>query len=339
MTDVARAPIRWNRRQFLGAAGAAAVWPAAVAGCTPGEAGRSSAGGVTITHAFGDTTVPAPPTRVVSAGLTDQDDLLSVGVVPVAVTTWFGDQPFGVWPWAQPKLGSATPAVLNLDNGIQIDQIAMLKPDLIVAVNAGLDADTYQKLSEIAPTIAQSGDDAFFEPWRQQAAAIGAAVFKKAEMATLVEAVDAKFAAVAQANPTFKDRTAVLLDGYFTGDTITATVAGWRTEFLTAMGLTVPDAVKGFASGDHAMIARGAASNARQGRRPDLVHRQRRRTGRAARRPGGGRIDRLVTTPQRLHDGGTVRGDRLRFPAVVSAGGRSAAAPAASGTGLTAVIG
>ena len=257
MTDVARAPIRWNRRQFLGAAGAAAVWPAAVAGCTPGEAGRSSAGGVTITHAFGDTTVPAPPTRVVSAGLTDQDDLLSVGVVPVAVTTWFGDQPFGVWPWAQPKLGSATPAVLNLDNGIQIDQIAMLKPDLIVAVNAGLDADTYQKLSEIAPTIAQSGDDAFFEPWRQQAAAIGAAVFKKAEMATLVEAVDAKFAAVAQANPTFKDRTAVLLDGYFTGDTITATVAGWRTEFLTAMGLTVPDAVKGFASGDHAMIARG----------------------------------------------------------------------------------
>ena len=257
MTDVARAPIRWNRRQFLGAAGAAAVWPAAVAGCTPGEAGRSSAGGVTITHAFGDTTVPAPPTRVVSAGLTDQDDLLSVGVVPVAVTTWFGDQPFGVWPWAQPKLGSATPAVLNLDNGIQIDQIAMLKPDLIVAVNAGLDADTYQKLSEIAPTIAQSGDDAFFEPWRQQAAAIGAAVFKKAEMATLVEAVDAKFTAVAQANPTFKDRTAVLLDGYFTGDTITATVAGWRTEFLTAMGLTVPDAVKGFASGDHAMIARG----------------------------------------------------------------------------------
>ena len=260
MTDVARAPIRWNRRQFLGAAGAAAVWPAAVAGCTPGEAGRSSAGGVTITHAFGDTTVPAPPTRVVSAGLTDQDDLLSVGVVPVAVTTWFGDQPFGVWPWAQPKLGSATPAVLNLDNGIQIDQIAMLKPDLIVAVNAGLDADTYQKLSEIAPTIAQSGDDAFFEPWRQQAAAIGAAVFKKAEMATLVEAVDAKFAAVAQANPTFKDRTAVLLDGYFTGDTITATVAGWRTEFLTAMGLTVPDAVKGFASGDHAMIARGDLS-------------------------------------------------------------------------------
>ena len=65
-------------------------------------------------------------------------------VRPVAVTNWFGDEPFGVWPWAQDKLGSAKPVLLNLDNGIQIDAIGKLKPDLIVAVNAGLDAETYR---------------------------------------------------------------------------------------------------------------------------------------------------------------------------------------------------
>lgn len=244
-----------SRRQFLTLSGAAGL--AVTAACSRGEGGgRTQAGGITIAHIFGETTLSAPPSRVVSAGLTEQDDLLAVGVVPVGVTKWLGDQPSGVWPWAQPRLGSATPAVLNLDNGIQIDAIAKLKPDLIVAINAGLDADTYKKLSEIAPTIAQSGDDAFFEPWKQQAAAIGTAVFKKDEMTTLVDAVDEKFTAVAQANPTFKDRTAVLLNGYFTGDTITATVAGWRTEFLTAMGLTIPESVKGFASGDYAMISR-----------------------------------------------------------------------------------
>lgn len=71
--------------------------------------------------------------------------------------------------------------MLNLDNGIQVDQIAALKPDLIVAVNAGLDADTYKKLSAIAPpTIAQSGYDAFFEPWKDQAAAVGTAFFSRA---------------------------------------------------------------------------------------------------------------------------------------------------------------
>lgn len=105
---------------------------------------------------FGQTVIKQPPKRVVSAGYTEQDDLLAVGVVPIAVTNWFGDQPFAVWPWAQPKLGSAQPVVLNLDNGIPVEQIGGLKPDLIVAINAGLDADTYQKLSAIAPTLAQS---------------------------------------------------------------------------------------------------------------------------------------------------------------------------------------
>jgi iron complex transport system substrate-binding protein len=37
---------------------------------------------VTISHAFGQTTIPAPRKRVVSAGYTEQDDLLAVGVVP-----------------------------------------------------------------------------------------------------------------------------------------------------------------------------------------------------------------------------------------------------------------
>ena len=63
---------------------------------------------VTVTSpAFGQTTIKQPPKRVVSAGYTEQDDLLAVGVVPIAVTNWFGDQPFAVWPWAQPKLGAA----------------------------------------------------------------------------------------------------------------------------------------------------------------------------------------------------------------------------------------
>ena len=69
--------------------------------------------------------------------------------------------------------------MLSLADGIQVDQIAALKPDLIVATNAGLDQDTYSRLSAIAPTIPQSGPDAFFEPWRDQATAIGQAVFHR----------------------------------------------------------------------------------------------------------------------------------------------------------------
>ena len=159
---------------------------------------------MTITHLFGQTVIKEPPKRVVSAGYTEQDDLLAVGVVPIAITNWFGDQPFAVWPWAQPKLGTARPVVLNLDNGIPIDQIAALKPDLIVAINAGVDADTYQKLSAIAPTVAQSDGDAFFEPWKKQATTIGQAVFQADQMKPLIDAVDKQFAAVAQVGVVFR---------------------------------------------------------------------------------------------------------------------------------------
>jgi len=235
-----------SRRGFLGVAGVALV--AACSSQKPGVVAKD--GSVTVKHIFGETKIPAPPKRVVSAGFTEQDDLLAVGVVPIAITDWFGGEPFGVWPWAQPKLGAAQPVVLNLNDGIQVDQIASLKPDLIVAINAGLDQDTYTKLSAIAPTIAQSGPDAFFEPWKDQATAIGQAVFKADDMAALIAGVGEKFAAIGKNNPQFAGKKALLLGGTFYEDSVRITTPGWRTDFLTDMGLTVPDAGAGLVKRD-----------------------------------------------------------------------------------------
>jgi iron complex transport system substrate-binding protein len=222
-----------------------------VAACSSPKPGAvAKDGSVTVKHIFGETKIPGPPKRVVSAGFTEQDDLLALGVVPIAVTDWFGGEPFGVWPWAQPKLGNAQPVVLNLNDGIQVDQIASLKPDLIVATNAGLDQDTYTKLSAIAPTIAQSGPDAFFEPWKDQATLIGQAVFKADDMAKLVAAVDDKFAAVAKNNPQFAGKKVLLVGGTFYDDSVRITTPGWRTEFLTTMGFTVPDPGAGLVKRD-----------------------------------------------------------------------------------------
>jgi iron complex transport system substrate-binding protein len=254
----------WSRRGFLQLAGAAGLLggvagvSAVLGGCSSPKPAPGSAGGaaVTITHLFGQTVIKAPPKRVVSAGYTEQDDLLALGVVPIAVTNWFGDQPFAVWPWAQPKLGAAQPVVLNLDNGIQVDQIAGLKPDLIVAINAGVDADTYQKLSAIAPTVPQSDGDAFFEPWKDQATAIGQAVFQADQMKSLIDAVDKRLAEVAQQNPQWKGKRALLMQGTLWQGTVVATAAGWRTDFLNQMGLVIADSIKPFASDHRAVIPR-----------------------------------------------------------------------------------
>jgi iron complex transport system substrate-binding protein len=241
---------QWNRRGFLRAGAAAGL--VALAGCSSDKApsaatdGGSANGPVTITHAFGETTIAQPPKRVVSAGLTGQDDLLALGIVPIAVTNWFGDQPFGVWPWAQPKLGAAKPVVLNLDNGIEVKQISSLKPDLIVATDAGLDQDTYQKLAAIAPTLAQSDGEAFFEPWKSQAKAIGQAVFQSGQIASLITGVDKGFTAVADKYPQFKNKRVLLLQGKWHDDNIVATT-GWQTDFLKQMGLGIPESLAALA--------------------------------------------------------------------------------------------
>jgi len=254
----------WNRRGFLQLAGVAAA--AGVAGAAPGCSPRKPApgtpggGAVTINHLFGQTVIKQPPKRVVSAGYTEHDDLLAVGVVPIAVTNWFGDQPLAVWPWAEQELGTEHPAVLKLDNGIAVDQIARLKPDLIVAVNAGLDADTYQKLSAIAPTVPQSGGDAFFEPWKQQASTIGQAVFRADKMTSLVDAVDKQFAGIAKQYPHWSGKKALLMEGALWQGNVVATLAGWRTEFLNQMGLVIDDGIKQFGQqfeqDQHAVIPR-----------------------------------------------------------------------------------
>jgi len=252
-----------SRRGLLeaGLAGAAGLLIATACSTTkkPPDASPST---VTVKHFFGETTIQAPPKRVVSAGFTEQDDLLAVGVVPIAVTNWWGDQPFAVWPWAQPKLGQAQPAVLSLDNGLDFDKIAALKPDLIVATNAGVDKDSYNRLSGIAATIPQSGDHPFFEPWKVQAAAIGQALFQGDQMTSLISDVDNKFTDAAKANPLFKDRKAVLLQGGFYRDNAVATL-GWRTDFLTQLGFALPDSIKQFGVDDsRAFIPRDKAVNA-----------------------------------------------------------------------------
>jgi iron complex transport system substrate-binding protein len=246
--------VSWSRRRFLAlSAGAVAL----AAGCSNDKPGKVAGdGSVTVKHAFGETKIPGPPKRVVSAGYTDQDDLLALGVVPVAVTDWFGGEPFGVWPWAQPKLGGAQPVVLNLADGIQVDAIKALNPDLIVATNAGLDADTYATLSAIAPTVAQTGRDAFFESWKDQAGTIGQAVFKYPDVGGMISAIDDSFSKAGQQNASFKDKKVLLVRGAFEDGAAVVTPKGWRTEFLTQMGFAIPDAIGEFTDGGRALVPR-----------------------------------------------------------------------------------
>ena len=216
-----------------------------------GSASSSSAFPVTIEHAFGETVVPTEPTRVVVAGYTEQDTVLALGVIPVGVTEWYGEQPYATWPWAQAALGDAQPEVLSNDDGFETEKIAALEPDLIIATNAGLTADTYKTLSDIAPTLAQSdASTAYFEPWDVQAEKIGRALGQKAEVDALIDGVNQKFADAAAAHPEFAGKKAIFLQNAFYEGKAIAYQNGLSTDFLTKLGFAIPDDIDAYVPAD-----------------------------------------------------------------------------------------
>ncbi len=210
---------------------------------------------VSVEHALGTTVVAEEPTRIVTVGVTEQDFVLAVGVAPVGVTDWYGDQPYATWPWAQDELGDATPEVLTTDDGFDFERIAALDPDLIIGTNAGIDAEAYETLSAIAPTIAHpAGAPLYFSPWDDQARLIGQALGKDAEMTAIIDDIDAQFAAAAAAHPEFAGTQVIFLQNAIYDGQAIAYQEGLSTDFLTDLGFGVPAEIDEFATEGQAYI-------------------------------------------------------------------------------------
>ena len=212
------------------------------------EAPAESVFPVTVTHEFGETTVEDEPTRVVTVGVTEQDVVLQLGVVPVGVTEWYGDQPFATWPWAQELLGDAEPEVLSVSDGFEFERIAALQPDLIVGTNAGITKKDYALLSQIAPTVASpAGANDFFAPWQDQTLLIAQSLGLEAEGQALIDDLDGRFAEIAAAHPEWADMTATFSQGGPYDGLLYVYPAGLATEFLTDLGFTMTEGLEGYA--------------------------------------------------------------------------------------------
>jgi iron complex transport system substrate-binding protein len=203
---------------------------------------------VTVAHKFGETTVPTEPKRVVSVGLTEQDTLLQLGVVPVAVTEWYGEKGFATWPWAEDLLGDAEPEVLDGSDGFEFERIAALQPDLIVGTNAGLTQRDYDLLSQIAPTIASiDGSTRYFSSWQDQTLQIARALSREAEGQALVDDLEGRYAEVAAAHPEWQGRTATFSQGGPYDGQLYVYPAGLSTDFLSELGFTMTAGLEGYA--------------------------------------------------------------------------------------------
>ena len=133
---------------------------------------------VTIEHALGTTTIPAPPTRIVALSF-EEDVLSQVGVATVGRTDNYY-APGTLYPWQE---GEVELGVIPLGgpSGLDLEKVASLQPDLILATNYYELETVYEGLSAFAPTIGYRtgwGE----ATWQETSRVIGRATGKEAEV-------------------------------------------------------------------------------------------------------------------------------------------------------------
>jgi iron complex transport system substrate-binding protein len=201
-------------RRAVAIVGVLAFLVLAGSGCGGDDGGTTesspSAGGtafpVTVEHQLGSTVVEAAPQRIVA--LSNEEDTLAVlGVTPIA---YAGNpsRPGGAYPWLEGRidLSSSTELEDVYGAGLNVEQIAALEPDLILATNFyGLD-QYYEQLRAIAPTVGPPVE-AGIAPWQETSRAIGRSVGRLAEVEAAIADTEGRIASFGRGLPGLAGRT------------------------------------------------------------------------------------------------------------------------------------
>jgi iron complex transport system substrate-binding protein len=238
---------RSRRCRFRAAASAVALGVVAVLLAACGGTGEPSTGAppaaaaegagafpVTITHAFGTTTIAAPPQRIVAVGYNEADFVLALGAQPVGVRDFIGSFDEDTRAWVRDLMTGPAPEEVG-GTEIDFERIAALRPDLIMGVYAFLEQADYDKLSRIAPTVAHPSA-AGTTTWQEQTRITGQALGKTAEAEQLVADVEKRFADAAAAHPAFAGKTIAVGLGEETAGTYVLEPTDLRARFFTDLG-------------------------------------------------------------------------------------------------------
>lgn len=177
-----------SRRRFLIGAGALVL-----AGCGALGGGAPTTNPVAtrrITHALGETEVPANPQRIVVVGYNESEDLVALGVTPV-----------GIMYDADTHLFLADALrdvpVVGAEGRPNLEKIAALQPDVIIAVNWAVEG-VYPELSTIAPTVVIDRG-AGFGDWQESLRLVAETVGRSEEATRLLDDYEDRVVAISAA--------------------------------------------------------------------------------------------------------------------------------------------
>lgn len=196
---------------------------------------------VTIDHALGATTITEQPERVVVIGWAGPDLAVALGTVPVAQGPAAGIED-DYYPWfreAVDELGADLPVTEpSLERGeVDIEFVLSQNPDLILAINSGISEVEYERLSEIAATVAYPTG-----PWAtsipEHVTMMGAALGRPDGARQIERELDETLATTAQGLPQLQGLT--YLQASLPGDDGSVVVfssVDQRSKTLEALGL------------------------------------------------------------------------------------------------------
>ena len=161
--------------------------PSVAAPSSASPSAAADAGMRTVTDAYGETTIPADPQRIVVLTSGALDNLLALGVKPVGA-------PYSISVNANffSYLADRTDGVENTGTVDQpnLETVAKLKPDLIIGQKSDHDA-VYADLKRIAPVYMV---DMISDKWKDSVLGNADAVNKRAEGERLIAEYEAKIA-------------------------------------------------------------------------------------------------------------------------------------------------
>lgn len=206
---------------------------------------------ITITHAFGTTTLEKKPERVASVAWANHEVPLALGIVPVgfAAANFGDDDGDGVLPWVAERLkslGAPTPVLFDEGDGIDFEAVAATQPDVILAAYSGLSQSDYDTLSQIAPVIAYP-QSPWATDWRDMIRFNSAGLGMAAQGEALIKRTEAEIASVVAGVPQLKGKTAMFVTHLDAGNLSTVnfyTANDTRVKFFKDLGLTSPKSVR-----------------------------------------------------------------------------------------------
>jgi len=199
---------------------------------------------VTIPAKLGAVTIDKAPTRVVTLGPAETEAALALGVTPVGIPR----SPFnadGLYPWLAGKVDPKKTTLLpqGADGTFNIEQVAALRPDVILA-NTDFTVDgAYARLSKIAPTVSYARG-LLQDTWQDVTRTTGKALGTPTEADTLVTRTEGAITSAKTANPGVQGRTyAFALAGAGPSLAVSVNPNDFSTKLFNALGLKLAPTV------------------------------------------------------------------------------------------------